>query len=360
MVTGATGGLGRVIAIELARLGATVVIVCRDAAAGERLRQRIAAETGADRAEVIVGDLSARAGLRHVAGEFAAPTMSGYLLASRLHGTGVTVNAVHQGITATSIVDDIVPPLMRPFLGLIKRFLLTPEQGAAPVLRLATAPELTGVTGRYYVRDAEHRSPEISYDRDLQQRALGRQPAVHRHVRIPATRALRCSPAGSRQAGLARRVTANRGLGQAVEADSEMTPVGGEHGLVAVDPRGDMPHLCAQALKQECEGRLELITEAAAPPAAMSSAVTSERSSPNRSIQRRSAAGGKLGARCRRQKRTRGSPLRGVGCGCEPRPRGTRVPGPAKTDHAPIVLQCLLQTEHSPLSLPSLAAKGDR
>jgi hypothetical protein len=29
---------------------------------------------------------------------------------------------------------------------------------------------LADVTGRYYVRDAEHRSPEISYDRDLQQR----------------------------------------------------------------------------------------------------------------------------------------------------------------------------------------------
>ena len=72
MVTGATGGIGRVIATELARLGATVVIVCREAAAGERLRQQIAAETGADRAEVIAGDLSSRTGLRHVAGEFTA------------------------------------------------------------------------------------------------------------------------------------------------------------------------------------------------------------------------------------------------------------------------------------------------
>jgi hypothetical protein len=38
---------------------------------------------------------------------------------------------------------------------------------------LATAPELAGVTGRYFVRDAEERSPEISYDRDLQQRVWG-------------------------------------------------------------------------------------------------------------------------------------------------------------------------------------------
>jgi NAD(P)-dependent dehydrogenase (short-subunit alcohol dehydrogenase family) len=280
MVTGATGGLGRVIATEFARLGATVVIVCRDDAAGERLRRQVATQVGADRAEVIVGDLSSRAGLRHVAREFTArhdslhilvnnagahyrkrlvnadgiemhvavdylagfgltlllldqlrngapsrvvnvvsdamndarpvttrarprpvtldpgelddlrkvngaagfapfeayarakllTTMSGYLLASQLHDAEVTVNAVHPGITATGIVDDIVHPLMKPFLGLIKRSLLTPEQGAAPVLRLATAPELAGVTGRYFVRDADQRSPEISYDRDLQQR----------------------------------------------------------------------------------------------------------------------------------------------------------------------------------------------
>jgi hypothetical protein len=47
--------------------------------------------------------------------------------------------------------------------------LLRPGRAEA-VLRPATAPELAGVTGRYIVRDAERRSPEISYDRDLQQR----------------------------------------------------------------------------------------------------------------------------------------------------------------------------------------------
>ena len=42
MVTGATGGIGRVIAAELARLGSTVVIVSRGAAAGEQLKRRTA------------------------------------------------------------------------------------------------------------------------------------------------------------------------------------------------------------------------------------------------------------------------------------------------------------------------------
>lgn len=280
LVTGATGGMGRVIATELARLGSTVVVVARTDARGEQLRRQIEAEVGPGRVEVLSGDLASRSDLLRIAERFTsrhpslhilvnnagahyrrrlvnadgiemhvaldhlagfgltvllldqlragAPsrvvnvvsdamndarmntfrgparpvalnadelddlaqvngasgfasfeayaraklltTMSGYLLADRLQDSTVTVNAVHPGIVATDIVADIVPPWMKPFLGLIKRTLLTPEEGAAAILRLATAPELVDVTGRYFVRDAERRSPEISYDRDLQQR----------------------------------------------------------------------------------------------------------------------------------------------------------------------------------------------
>ncbi|MCW2931369.1 MAG: hypothetical protein JWM19_2331 [Actinomycetia bacterium] len=300
MVTGATGGMGRVIATELARLGSTVVIVSRSDSGGELLRRQIAAEAGADRVEVLTGDLASQADLRRVAEEFTArhqrlhvlvnnagahyrrrlvnadgiemhvavnhlagfgltaalldplragapsrvvnvvsdsmndarpvtmrgrprpvtldagelddlrqvngtagfvpfeayarakllTTMSGYLLADQLRETGITVNAVHPGLVATGIVDDITPPLMKPFLGLIKRSLLTPAQGAAATLHLATAPELADVTGRYFVRDTEHRSPAISYDRDLQQRVWAASLACtvttvpHNHNRL--------------------------------------------------------------------------------------------------------------------------------------------------------------------------------
>lgn len=93
-----------------------------------------------------------------------------YALARRLAGSGVTVNALHPGITATGIVDDVAPPLARPFLGLIKRFLLTPEQGAQTALYLATSPAVAGVSGRYFVREREQRSVPISYDAALQER----------------------------------------------------------------------------------------------------------------------------------------------------------------------------------------------
>lgn len=280
MVTGAAGGLGRVISTELARLGSTVVLVTRDVTGGEQLRRQIVEKVGADDVEVLAGDLSSRTDLRRVADEFAtrhkslhvlvnnagahyrrrlvntdgiemhvavnhlagfgltvllldrlragAParvvnvvsdamsdarmntrrgkprpvtldaaelddlrrvnaaagfvpfeayaraklltTMSGYVLADQLCDAGITVNAVHPGIAATSIVDDIVPPLMKPFLGLIKRSLLSPEDAAAAIVRLATAAELADVTGRYFVRETEQRSPEVSYEPELQQR----------------------------------------------------------------------------------------------------------------------------------------------------------------------------------------------
>ena len=46
MVTGANGSMGRVIATELARRGATVIVVCRTAGQGEALRDEIVQATG--------------------------------------------------------------------------------------------------------------------------------------------------------------------------------------------------------------------------------------------------------------------------------------------------------------------------
>jgi len=104
--------------------------------------------------------------------------MCGYLLAERLRGTGVTVDAVHPGVVATRIAADALPAAMAPAAGLLRRFLMTPQQGADALLRVATSPAPDGVTGRYFVRDAEARSPEVSYDRELQERVWEASVAV--------------------------------------------------------------------------------------------------------------------------------------------------------------------------------------
>ena len=57
VLTGATSGLGLVAAEQLARSGATVVLVGRDVAKTERVRTELADRTGSDRLDVVVADM---------------------------------------------------------------------------------------------------------------------------------------------------------------------------------------------------------------------------------------------------------------------------------------------------------------
>ncbi len=261
LVTGATGGMGVVIARELAAQGATVVLVGRDAHKGAAIQREIAQATGNTAVDLLLADLSSQQEIRRLVEEIrrrygqlhvlvnnagvhiqerhlspdglemnlavnhlasflltdllldtlrpSAPArivnvasnsmtktidlddlqsersfvpfavygqaklamvLCTYALARRLVGTGVTVNALHPGITATKIIGDVAPPLARPFLGVIKRFLQTPEQGARTALYLATSPAVEGVSGRYFVREQETRSVPMSYNVALQER----------------------------------------------------------------------------------------------------------------------------------------------------------------------------------------------
>jgi NAD(P)-dependent dehydrogenase (short-subunit alcohol dehydrogenase family) len=93
-----------------------------------------------------------------------------YRLARELAATDVVVNAVHPGLTATEIVDDIASPRLRPILPIVKAGLLSPEHGARAALRLATSADVTGVTGAYFMRRRRRRSVAVSYDLDVQNR----------------------------------------------------------------------------------------------------------------------------------------------------------------------------------------------
>jgi NAD(P)-dependent dehydrogenase (short-subunit alcohol dehydrogenase family) len=65
LVTGATSGLGRAIALQLARDGAEVIVHGRDAARGAQTVEAIRAEGG--RARFVAGDLSDPAGIKRLA-----------------------------------------------------------------------------------------------------------------------------------------------------------------------------------------------------------------------------------------------------------------------------------------------------
>jgi NAD(P)-dependent dehydrogenase (short-subunit alcohol dehydrogenase family) len=89
-----------------------------------------------------------------------------YDLARRLEGTGVTVNAVGLGLTRSGLYRRQNIGLA---LSLVMRLMTltapTAEQAAENVVNLATNPDLTGVTGKYFVNGKAVPSSQDSYDR---------------------------------------------------------------------------------------------------------------------------------------------------------------------------------------------------
>ncbi|MFO0952303.1 MAG: SDR family oxidoreductase [Isosphaeraceae bacterium] len=72
-------------------------------------------------------------------------------LARRLEGTGVTSNCLHPGFVATSFFNgrERMFRLMKLAAWLVA---LTPEKGARTSIYLASSPDVTGVSGRYFER----------------------------------------------------------------------------------------------------------------------------------------------------------------------------------------------------------------
>jgi len=72
-------------------------------------------------------------------------------LARRLTGTGVTANCFHPGGVNTGFGDN-TKGVIKTLLSLAGPFMLTPEKGADTLVWLASAPEVQGKTGGYWVK----------------------------------------------------------------------------------------------------------------------------------------------------------------------------------------------------------------
>jgi retinol dehydrogenase-12 len=89
---------------------------------------------------------ASRAGLNEYAVSKLANVLFTKELARRLAGTGVTTYSLHPGVVATDIWRS-VPWGLR---GLVKLFMISPEQGARTTLHCATSHETASDSGLYY------------------------------------------------------------------------------------------------------------------------------------------------------------------------------------------------------------------
>jgi NAD(P)-dependent dehydrogenase (short-subunit alcohol dehydrogenase family) len=125
LVTGGTNGIGKAAAMALARMGAEVVIVGRNRALAESTVAEIKRETGNQKIEALIADLSVQADVRKVAAEFLASNRSLHIL---LNNAGAMFPA------RTESIDGIEMTFALNHLGyfLLTELLLERLQQSAP------------------------------------------------------------------------------------------------------------------------------------------------------------------------------------------------------------------------------------
>jgi NAD(P)-dependent dehydrogenase (short-subunit alcohol dehydrogenase family) len=116
LVTGSNSGIGKVTARELARMGATVVMVCRNAAKGEAARKEIQEATGNQKVDLLVADLSSLAEVRRVADEFKQHYTQLHVLIHNAGGANYERKVTPEGYETTLAANYLAPFLLTELL----------------------------------------------------------------------------------------------------------------------------------------------------------------------------------------------------------------------------------------------------
>jgi NAD(P)-dependent dehydrogenase (short-subunit alcohol dehydrogenase family) len=116
LVTGSSSGIGKVTARELAKMGATVVMVCRNRAKGEAAQAEIKEESSNDQIDLIIADLSELSQVRRVASEFKQNYSQLHVLIHNAGGIYGERNVTTDGLEQTFAVNYLAPFLLTQLL----------------------------------------------------------------------------------------------------------------------------------------------------------------------------------------------------------------------------------------------------
>ena len=147
LVTGASSGIGKATALGLAKMGATVVMVCRDANKGEAALSEIKRNSGSSSVDLLLADLSSQEAIRRLATEYKSKYQQLHVL---INNAGVYYTKRHvtvDGLEAMFAVNYLA------------RFLLT--NLLLDIIKRSAPARVINVAGAY------HAKGKINFD-DLQ------------------------------------------------------------------------------------------------------------------------------------------------------------------------------------------------
>lgn len=116
MITGGGAGIGLATAVELARRGADLIIVCRNAARGEETVDAVKTASGSDSVEYAAADLSRLADIRSLAAGFLASERPLHVLVNNAGVVNLTRRLTADGIEEVFAVNHLAPFLLTHLL----------------------------------------------------------------------------------------------------------------------------------------------------------------------------------------------------------------------------------------------------
>jgi NAD(P)-dependent dehydrogenase (short-subunit alcohol dehydrogenase family) len=107
LVTGASGGIGREIARDLARQGAQVIMVARDRSRGQAARDDVAHSTGNDQVDLLLADLSSQGEVRRLARDFLSTHTRLHVLVNNAGGMFAKRHLTDDGLELTFALNHL-------------------------------------------------------------------------------------------------------------------------------------------------------------------------------------------------------------------------------------------------------------
>jgi len=107
LVTGASQGIGRASAVALAKMGARVLIVCRDKTRGDKALADIRSQSGSSQVELLLGDFASLADIRRLAAEINAKEKRLDVLLNNAGAVNIHRTLTVDGYEATFAVNHL-------------------------------------------------------------------------------------------------------------------------------------------------------------------------------------------------------------------------------------------------------------